>query len=295
VNNFSLSGPSTNFLYRNNADGTFTQVVEGPIATESGSFMTCSWVDFDNDGWLDLFVTVDPPVPAPDLKNCLYRNQGDGTFLRMSSGSLVTDNGRFAGASWLDFDGDGFLDVYIACGSVYQAQADAFYRNNGNTNAWIKLRCAGTLSNRSAIGATIRARARIAGTDRWQMRQIVGTEGWLSFNHLDVIIGLGDATVVDTLRVEWPSGIVQEFLNVPVKQTLVIVEKTTLAIEKRERTNLEVRVTGPRQQRYSLEVSSDLRGWSPLMSLMITNPDGTATFQSAIGSEPTRFFRLKAE
>ena len=209
----------------------------------------------------------------------------------MTSGSLVTDSARFAGSSWLDFDNDGFPDVYVACGSIFTAQRDAFYHNNGNTNAWIKVRCVGTVSNRSAIGTSIRAKARIAGTDRWQMRQIVGTEGWLSFNNLDVIIGLGDATVVDTLRIEWPSGIVQELHNVPVKQTLVIVEKTTMQIAQIGDTDYEVKITGPRQQRYSLETSPDLLNWSSLTSFTITNADGTAIFHDTLGAKAACFFR----
>jgi hypothetical protein len=294
VINFTFSGPSANFFYGNNGDGTFTPVTEGVIASDTGSFMSCSWVDFDNDGWLDLFMTVDPLSPGQSIKNRLYRNQGDGTFERMTSGALVTDYARFAGASWLDFDGDGFLDV-LACGSIYEDQPDALYRNNGNTNAWINIRCVGAVSNRSAIGTTIRTKATIGGTERWQTRQIVGSEGWLSFNNLDVIIGLGDASVVDTLRVEWPSGRVQELRNVSVNQTLVIVEQTTLAIAKRGDTDFEVKLTGPRQQRYSLEASTDLHNWSPIASLTITNVEGTAVYAGTIGSEPASYFRAIAE
>jgi hypothetical protein len=287
--------PSTNFFYHNNGDGTFTQITNGPIATELGYFMSCSWVDFDNDGWLDLFVAADPVGDPRGLRNRLYHNQGDGTFVRMTGGQLVTDSARFAGSAWLDYDNDGFPDVLVACGSIWTPQPSALYHNNGNTNAWIKLRCVGTVSNRSAIGTTIRLKARIAGTDRWQMRQILGTEGWLSFNDLTQIIGLGDATVVDTLRIEWPSGIVQELRNVPVRQTLVIVEQTTLSIAKTDDTNFELQVTGPRQQRYALEASTDLQSWSQVASLTITNANGTVAFQGVVGPEPARYFRAKAE
>jgi hypothetical protein len=292
VINFAFSGPSANFFYRNNGNGTFTRITDGPIATDTGSFQSSSWVDVDNDGWLDLFVTVEPPIPVPRVKNCLYHNLGDGTFEKMTNGTLVTDNAHFAGASWLDYDNDGFPDVFVACGSIYEAQSSALYHNNGNSNAWIKIRCVGALSNRSAIGATVRVKARLGGTDRWQMRQIVGTEGWLSFNNLDVLIGLGDATFVDTLRIEWPSGIVQELHNLPVRQTLVIVEKTTLAIVRSGDTGFEASITGPRQQRYSLEASTDLRGWSPIDLITITNVDRTASFQGTIGSETARYFRV---
>jgi len=123
------------------------------------------------------------------------------------------------------------------------------------------------------------------------LRQIVGTEGWLCFNNLDVVIGLGDATTVDLLRVEWPSGRLQELRDVAVNQTLVMVEQTTVAITNRVDAKFELTLTGPRQQRYSLEASTDLRHWSPMASLTITNADGTAAYQTVAGAEPARYYR----
>lgn len=295
INNFSFNGPQSNFLYRNKGDGTFTKIPDGPIALDTGYFMSCSWVDFDNDGWLDLFVSADPMGDPNGRRNRLYHNLGNGTFERMTTGSLVTDIAQFGGASWLDYNNDGFPDVYIACGVIYGPEPDAFYRNRGNANSWIKVRCVGTISNRSAIGTKIRVKARIAGADRWQMRQIVGTEGWLSFNSLDQIIGLGDATAIDTLRVEWPSGTVQEWHNVAVSQTLVIVEKTTLDIVRGNGSDLQVTIAGPRQQKYALETSTNLRDWSRLASLTITNADGTANYTGKVDEQPERYFRAKAE
>jgi hypothetical protein len=138
--------------------------------------------------------------------------------------------------------------------------------------------------------------ANIGGTNRWQMRQIVGSEGWLSFNGLDVVIGLGNATNIDRLRIEWPSGIVQEFHNVAVKQSLTIVEHTTLAIENRNQDEFNLILQGPRQQRYRVEASTNLTAWSPVTSLTITNVDGTASFRYTQAlNDPQRFFRAAAE
>jgi hypothetical protein len=100
----------------------------------------------------------------------------------------------------------------------------------------------------------------------------------VAFNSLDAVIGLGDATIVDTLRIEWPSGRGQELHNVPVKQTLTIVERTELAVTTGGAGEVELRLTGPRQQRYRVETSQDLVTWSTEASLTITNASGTASY-----------------
>lgn len=128
------------------------------------------------------------------------------------------------------------------------------------------------------------------------MRQTVSSEGWLTANSLDILIGLGDATVIDTLRVEWPSGRVQEFHNLPTKQTLVVVERTELTIAPASASAFDLAITGPRQQRYRLEASADLTDWSPVASLTITNANGTASYTHTPASgDPGLFFRATPE
>lgn len=296
VTNGRLDAPVTpNFFYRNQGDGTFARITTGALASDQDHFVSCAWVDFDNDGWLDLFLTVmghDSPAP----RNRLYRNQGDGTFVRLTQGRLVTDSGNFGAAAWGDYDNDGFPDAFVTLGTIYSPQRSALYHNNGNTNNWIKIKCVGTVSNRSAIGTKVRVKARIAGIDRWQMRQIAGSEGWVTFNSLDALFGLGGAPVVDTLRVEWPSGIVQEFYNIPARQTLTIVERTDFSINDLGGGTFELRLKGPRQQIYRLESSSDLTNWSFIDFLTITNADGSAAFRHThVGNGFQRFFRVTPE
>jgi len=298
VTNLRLGGAdTTNFLYRNRGDGTFVRVTEGVVANDAGHFLSCSWVDYDNDGWLDLFVTVDPPSnpPAASVKNRLYHNRGDGTFELVTAGSLVTDYAHAGAAAWGDYDNDGFPDVFIANGTLFAAQQNALYHNRGNSNSWIKLKCVGTLSNRSAIGTKIRVKAKISGVECWQMRQISGGEGWLAFNSLDVIIGLGDAGVIDTLRLEWPSGVVQEISNVAVKQTLEIVEPIRVAgvqIPFAAPGTIGLRLMGATSRPLQVVASSDLLGWSVLdpdtqrgASLSFRDPEALTA--------PYRFYRVR--
>ena len=128
--------------------------------------------------------------------------------------------------------------------------------------------------------------------DRRQMRQIIGSEGWVTFNSLDAVIGMGDATVIDTLRFEWPSGIVQELHNVPGQQTLTVVERTDLAIAANGTGEFDLMLKGPRHQRYRVDVSTNLLNWSSSTLLTVTNADGTVSFKyQPADSEPRMFFR----
>lgn len=226
VTNFRASGLTLkNFFYRNDGNGTFTRITDGPIATDTGYFLSCAWVDYDNDGWLDLFLTG---YSMTGGKNRLYHNDGNGRFTKVVTGRLVTDTAYSTGCAWGDYDQDGFVDVFVANGGIGGAQRNGLYRNLGNSNAWVKVRCVGTRSNRSAIGTTIRLQATVHGRVMRQMRQIIGSEGWLSFNALEAAFGLGDATAVELLRVKWPSGLVQEFKDIPAKQAVTLVEGSGL-------------------------------------------------------------------
>jgi hypothetical protein len=99
-----------------------------------------------------------------------------------------------------------------------------FRNDHANGNHWLHVHCEGTVSNRSAIGARIRAHAVVSGTPMWQRRDILSQDVAAGMSSLEVEFGLGDATVVDTLTVDWPSGIAQVFTGVAVDQLLSLVE-----------------------------------------------------------------------
>ena len=287
-----VAARGNNFLYHNNGDGTFTRMtsdVVGSIASDLAGFDQCAWGDYDNDGFIDLFVTHDEHGDGPDM-NLLYHNNGDGSFTRILTGSLVNDAGHRWGCAWGDYDNDGFLDLFVAKGADAGSQNNDLYRNNGNRNNWLKVKCVGTVSNRSAIGAKVRAKATIGGKTFWQLREI-STGSGLSKNPLEAHFGLGDATNVDTLRIEWPSGIVQEFPNVAAKQFLTITEPPRLLASMTNGVP-QFSLKGGRGFQYQIEASTDLVAWSPLGTLTITNLSGIAqiTDTNALGSN-RRFYR----
>ena len=146
VTNF---GPSV--LYRNNGDGTFTDVTE-QAGVRNGLYATsAAWADYDNDGRLDLFVATYVDFTMDDQKFCgdvrknrrsychpdaygglpdvLYHNEGNGRFKDVAKEAGVWDpNGKGLGVVWFDMDNDGDLDLYVA----NDATPDALYRNDGN-------------------------------------------------------------------------------------------------------------------------------------------------------------------
>lgn len=219
-----------NSLYKNNGDGTFQKPIKNEaIIADMGHSVGCSWIDYDNDGDLDLYV-----VNVFGATNQLYQNNGNGAFSKITSGEIVNDVSLSFGCSWADFDNDGDQDVIVTNGGFNgQLFRNFFYRNNGNNNKWISIQCRGIVSNASAIGAVVRVKASINGNAVWQMQQISGQNSYLGQNSLDAEFGLGDATAIDSVVINWPSGKKQVLTNVATNQFLKIEEASTvLAIEE---------------------------------------------------------------
>jgi len=217
---YTLSGyPGTPHLLENTADGDFALVTGQQIAVDTGYWNGGYWADYDNDGWLDILVLGNEFYqPHP---NRLYHNNGDGTFTRETTGPIVSDLKPSSAAAWADHDRDGDLDLFVA--NVDDAD-NSLYENLGNANHWLQICLEGTISNRSGIGAGIRLKALISGEPIWQMREISAKNGFMSQGELVAHFGLGDAPVVDSIRIEWPSGVIQILDAVSADQLLTITE-----------------------------------------------------------------------
>jgi hypothetical protein len=118
-----------NRLYRNEGDGTFTTVNEGPLVESEGISSGHTWGDYDNDGDLDVFITN-----QQDQDNLLYRNEGGGNFVQVDSTPQTQDAGHSYTAAWVDVDGDGHLDLFVANGGMSHAGANGLYRGLGEGN-----------------------------------------------------------------------------------------------------------------------------------------------------------------
>jgi len=275
-----------NLLFRNLGNGTFAKQTSGPVVLDTQNSEIVQWIDYDNDGFLDLFSANDG-----GQNNALYHNNGDGTFTKITTGSLVNDGGNSAGCAWADYDNDGFLDLFVA--NWQGSRPNFLYRNNGNTNHWLNVKCVGTASNRAGIGAKVRVRATIRTADTWQLREISGGTGFGQTSLL-AHFGLGDAVTADTVRIEWPSGAIQELHGVSVNQTLTIVEPPKLAGAKYNALSFQSDVIGLAGSNYVIETSLDLSNWAWLMT--VTNSDRTTSFSDPTApNTPRRFYRARSQ
>src|SRR5262245_20835800 len=278
-----------NFLYHNNRDGTFSLIRDAGHGQETSYSWGGAWADFDNDGHLDLFVVNGQPN-GTGVKDFLYRNRGDGTFEKMTLGSLVNDTSAGDGCAWGDFDNDGFLDLFV---TNINGQNNFLYCNNGNSNHWLVIQCEGRISNRSAIGTRLDLTAEIAGVPVRQIREISAGSGYGSQNSLLVHFGVGQTTNILSLRIRWPSGIVQDLANLPVDQRLVVREPSKFLPSSRiEQGVFKAEFQGGPRSTYDVEISEDLSKWTLLMSL--TNAGSQASFENVLTTAwGSRFYRLK--
>ena len=292
-----VTDTGSNRLYRNDGPSGFVRITEGAVVNDGGSSIGAAWGDYDNDGYLDVFVSNDFGE-----NNFLYHNEGDGTFSPVTEGAVVSDGGRSWGCAWADYDNDGDLDLFVSNGAVNgfslpPAEPNFLYRNDGGTNNWMILKLVGTASNRSAIGAKVRVLATIGGKSVWQLREISGGSGWCSQNDLRAHFGLGDAKTVETVRVEWPSGIVQELKNVSARQFLTITEHQeaaattpSLAVAKSESGEVQLTLTGQTNLLYVIEASTNLVQWTKIA--VRTNLTGSVELtDSAATKHARRFYR----
>jgi hypothetical protein len=149
----------------------------------------------------------------------VYKNLGNGRFadVTSSTGLAVTQPHSSRGAAFGDFDNDGDVDVVI----INMNEPPTLLRNDCPTkNNWLKIKCVGTKSNRSAIGS----RVRVVTGKHAQMNEVMSGSSYISQNDLRLHFGLGQAKQVDLVEVRWPLGLVESFKNVDANQLIVLQE-----------------------------------------------------------------------
>ena len=198
-----------------------------------GDLMSCVSAvagDFDNDMDEDIYAVCRGGVS--NIENRLYENQGAGTFVRVPlAGGAAGFTGIGVGVGEnvvvADYDVDGFQDLFVTNGlnmlpeSPYVSRGgpDNLFHNVGNTNKWVELDLVGTTSNRDGVGAKIYA---TAGGVTQLHEQNGGYHRWAQ-NHQRIHFGLAANTLVD-LRIEWPSGVVDTYANVPANHLYKVTE-----------------------------------------------------------------------
>ena len=235
----------TNTLYVNDGVGLFedrtaTIGLGAPSLAYTG-FGT-AWLDFDNDGWLDLLAAngavqashrrlaggagrapARPGAPLPlDQPNQLFRNLGNGRFDEVSrrAGPVFGLSEVSRGAAFGDIDNDGDVDVLVANND---GRARLLINDVGHRNRWIGLRLVGGAGRRDMLGARVGV-FRADGPPLWRRARADGS--YASASDPRVLVGLGDAATVRRVRVVWPSGGEEDWTDLPVDRWLTLEEGT---------------------------------------------------------------------
>ena len=216
------------------ADGETFRDTAANVGVAYGEFrrqQRVSWgtvfFDYDNDGYEDLYVASGyldtDDINRREQPNLLFRNNGAGVFEDVSAVSGAADWGTGRGVAYADFDGDGCLDLFVANlgRSAAKGESARLFRNRCDWgNNWLIVKTVGTASNRDGIGARIT----LTAGGRIQIREVAAGASNSSQNMLPVHFGLGQAAVVDEVRVRWPSGTVQTLRDVAANQALTATE-----------------------------------------------------------------------
>ena len=210
--------PGGNALLRNEGSDTFADV-----AAQSGvGFYSTGWAstffDYDNDLDLDLYVSGSTAIGA--LKSLLYKNEGSSSFSVASEAGFVGDSTRSFSHAIGDLNNDGYYDIAVSTNAPDSSQ---LWLSSGGTNNWIKIALEGVLSNRDGIGAWIEV---YVGAEKYIRYTHCGI-GYLGQNSNNEIVGLGSHSLIDQIKVRWPSGIVDEYSNISVNQKIIVTEGTS--------------------------------------------------------------------
>jgi tetratricopeptide (TPR) repeat protein len=216
--------PDSSRLFRNNRNGTFTDVTfEAGLHFPVG-VMGAGVADLDNDGYLDLYLGVGDPQMSRLEPNRFFHNNGDGTF------SDLTDFVKFQrpgnkghGVAFVDWEEDGDLDIYAQLGGHYPGDfaRNAFYRNlRGNRNGWLQVDLKPVQSNRDAIGAQMTLRS----GDLAVYREVKGGEGFGATSQKRQHFGIGGRKKIDSLEIRWPSGVEQKIETLEANRIIEVEE-----------------------------------------------------------------------
>jgi hypothetical protein len=198
--------PDSSRLFRNNGDGTFTDVtLESKLYYPTGT-MGAGVADVDNDGYVDVYVGTGDPQLTRLEPNRFFRNNGDGTFADLTNFvNFARPGNKGHGVSFIDIDEDGDLDIFAQLGGHYPGDHtyNAFYKNlKANQNHWLEVDLRGVKSNPSAIGAQLTVKA----GGLMVYREVKGSEGFGATSPYRQHFGLGKNSKIDSLEIRWPSG-----------------------------------------------------------------------------------------
>lgn len=222
ITNTSFAGGGVGNLLFKNQNGTFNTL---PSATGINVLQTCwgsVWFDYDNDGRQDLWVTANFAVNP--ILNPIFKNEGQDTFTQINNQIGLEGNvSRAFSIAMGDINNDGYADIIQGNANPYQHQ---LFQSSGGNAHWLKVSLEGSISNKDAIGSKIRVYTPVHN----HFRETYCGEGYLSQNSQREIFGLGDLEFVDSLSIDWPSGMREVYYNLPANETYHFIEGATFEV-----------------------------------------------------------------
>ena len=215
-------------LYRNNGDGTFTDVTKEMNMQVAMTVMGLNIGDIDNDGWIDIYSGTGTPNYTSLVPKRMYRNNEGKSY------QDVTHSGGFGhlqkghGIGFGDVDNDGDQDVYEDMGGGYEGDGfqGAFYENPGNTgNNWVSLQLVGQKANRSAMGSKVKITVVNQDNTERNIYLVVSNGGSFGVNSNRLETGLGKAISIKQIEITWQGpNSKQVITNVPMNAFVKITE-----------------------------------------------------------------------
>jgi tetratricopeptide (TPR) repeat protein len=173
-------------------------------------------IDIDNDGWVDLAAILET-ASGPQVR--VFRNRGDGNFedvshaLGLDAIKLIAPRGLIAA----DVDGDGAPDLIV---TQFNAPPVLLRNVGANKNHFVRIDLTGYADNKTAIGAKVE----IFADGQWQKWELAGASGYQTQSAPQILVGLGKAEGVDLLRILWPTGVLQDEIDLPHTQVIAMKE-----------------------------------------------------------------------
>jgi hypothetical protein len=187
--------------------------------------MGSNYADFDNDGFLDMYLGTGEPSFATLIPNRMFKNVGGSRFSEITGTTGTGHLQKGHGVACGDWDRDGDVDLFVETGGAVNGDKfhDLMFQNPGQGNHWLTVKLVGKKTNRAAIGARIKVVT--SGEKPLTVYRHVSSGSSFGANPLQQTIGLAQAARVTALEIHWPtSGTTQVFRDVPVDQSIEVTE-----------------------------------------------------------------------
>ena len=201
------------YLFFNQGGFAFMDVTTTNLPAHTQTANGSASADVENDGDIDIFIA------ARTGPSRLWSNNGNGVFTVATS--TVNENDEVIGATWGDLNGDGYLDLYTP---VVGGTNKLYLNQSNNNNFSVSIEVEGLVSNKSGIGVQIKTLSHNGTTAFWQKREVQAVSHRQGQNPLIQHIGMGTNQLLDSLIIEWPSGLICRYHNLPGNQLYYFFE-----------------------------------------------------------------------